>query len=476
MGGGVSAQINTEVLARVFGDASTGATAEARALSSKREFVRGQAMLAEAGPNAQGRRLSAPEALKIFGFDILRRAIQDGQVAIVTDRSEPARTLRQRREQLGFSIERFSRLVGLKPAEVTRAETAGKVSPIRLLERIAPNLAIDERYLGFDPEGSADPMLGVRFRRLANTGNGHNSLSPTAVSKLAEAAWVIARQESLARDIEDDTHAARAAFTPDSNYSFPTYVVGYNLASKARKLLNLDPAAPIDNLRRLIEDTLRIPLVETDLGPVLAGATIANGEHRGIVVNIEGRNENVWIRRMTLAHELGHLLWDPVQKLESLMVDRYDEIEGEIRRPQDPVEIRANAFAIAFLAPPVEVDRIVRESSDVWSAITRISEHYGIGVTASRKHVGNVCHFSVPSAGGRTLPTPSDEWKAREDYTNDYFPLPGTPVARRGRFASIVIRAMDKRMISLDTAATLLKAEPSALEAQKAHIVELTAP
>lgn len=462
------------LLAKVFGEASQGDTLESRARTSPREFVRGQNMLAEASPAAKGRRLSAFEALRIFGFEVLRTAVEDGQAAIVADRTEPARTLKGRREELGLSIASLARLAGLKTSEVTLAETAGKVSPVRSLERLAPWLAIDERYLGYNVAESRDPALGVRFRRLANAEVG-GGLSPTAVLKLAEAAWIIARHGVLARELGDELNRARASFRPDANYNYPTYQVGYRLAERTRKLLDIDSAVPIKNLRRLIEDRLKIPLVETELGPSLAGATIANGAHRGIVVNIEGKNENVWIRRMTLAHELGHLLWDPSQKLESLMVDRYDEIEGPTDLPTDPVETRANAFAIALLAPPGEVERIVRDAGDPSAAIAQVSDQFGVSITASRRHIQNVCGLERIQLPKPAI-TPSDDWKAQEDYTNDFFPLSQTPVARRGRFAWTVVTAWQHHLISLDTAATLLASDPATTSANAQHVLQLTGP
>ena len=59
---------------------------------------------------------------------------------------------------------------------------------------------------------------------------------------------------------------------------------------------------------------------------------------------------SIWVRRATVAHELGHLLFDPVQ-LDRVRVDTYqsNEIDPESHltpRP-DVVEQRANAFSIA---------------------------------------------------------------------------------------------------------------------------------
>ncbi len=72
-----------------------------------------------------------------------------------------------------------------------------------------------------------------------------------------------------------------------------------------------------------------------------------------MAINTQGLNGNVWVRRFTMAHELGHLLWDPDQRLQSLRVDTYRDLEEDpVQRPGlDPVEARANAFAIELLAP-----------------------------------------------------------------------------------------------------------------------------
>ena len=110
-------------------------------------------------------------------------------------------------------------------------------------------------------------------------------------------------------------------------------------------------------MRELAEERLGIPIIQAPIDENIAGATIASTdesgkEMRGIVLNILGANENVWVRRATLSHELGHLLYDPSPRLEKLKIDSYEqgEIDPQMQNT-DFVEQRANAFAIAFLAP-----------------------------------------------------------------------------------------------------------------------------
>src|SRR5262249_7312640 len=124
------------------------------------------------------------------------------------------------------------------------------------------------------------------------------------------------------------------------------------------------------------------------LNKKFAGATIANGKDRGIAINELGMNANVWVRRMTLAHELCHLLWDPDEKLDRLKVDDYEDIDPA-KDKIDPVEIRANSFAVDFLAPREAVRSIYSSLGDAKKAIGEVVHKYGISVTAAKYHVRN---------------------------------------------------------------------------------------
>ncbi len=431
-------------------------------------------MLAEASPEAAGRRMSAWEALEAYGIEILLKAVNEGQAALVPDLSEPAKTLARRRNEIGYTIESLARLVKATPTEVARAETQGQVSPIRFLEKLAPVLALDEYRLGFRASEASDQRLGVRLREWSQ-GNAQ-SFGSSTVAALAEAAWLIAKQYKLAKSIGETYEPLRRRFESDEGYGYPTWSHGYRLAGTTRERLGIGPDEPIGNLRRLVEDDLRIPLVETHLGSNVAGATISESGRRGIVVNVQGANENVWVRRMTLAHELGHFLWDPEDRLDRLVVDNYDDVQLEDTGRRDVVEVRANAFGIAFLAPPTAVDCIVRETEKLEEAVKTVATRFGVSVTAARRHVNNVSHVQSPVRARGGWPTPSDEWLAAEDYTNDYFPLAQTPLSRRGRFAWFVVRALNDRLISLDTAATLLHAPAEDVDARRNAVLEVTAP
>ena len=122
---------------------------------------------------------------------------------------------------------------------------------------------------------------------------------------------------------------------------------------RAREQLGLD-LRPVRSMRQLVEHRLGIPIIQVELPTGIAGATISSNGQRGIVLNVTGANRNVWIRRTTLAHELAHIPFDPEAQLESVRVDKYEQLERDTEdtdRSLDEVEQRANAFAVEFIAP-----------------------------------------------------------------------------------------------------------------------------
>ena len=194
---------------------------------------------------------------------------------------------------------------------------------------------------------------------------------------------------------------------------------------------------------------------------VSAAATTRRRGRRGIVLNVGGANTNVWIRRTTLAHELAHILFDPEAKLKNVRVDRYEEMERNTQdtdHSQHDVEQRANAFAVEFLAPREAVKQLVPDVAMVSAeAIGSVMSKSGIGRAAARFHVRNAWWRQAelpPESSIRAMPT--DEQRAAENFTQDFFPIAVTPDHRRGRLAFLAAEAVDAGLITADTAAQYL--------------------
>ncbi|PAX09012.1 ImmA/IrrE family metallo-endopeptidase [Sphingomonas lenta] len=418
--------------------------------------------------------MNATQVLRSFGYEALRAIAEDGAFQITSAREEPARTLLARREQLGLDHRQVARAADLTPAKVAKAETPGQVTPIRELQRLGQTLALDEQVLGFIPGAGGDEELGVRLRTLSRNREDAPVLSVNLVLQLAEAAWVIARERELA-ELLGDVPEVYLGEEWDDDYYAPVFEKGYRLAERTRSELGLPEHEPVRSLREILR-RLDIPLIQVEMGATFAGATVSNGASRGVIVNTQGANQNVWVRRMTAAHELGHILWDPPSRLGRVRVDTFDEIQ---QLSGDQVETRANAFAIAFLAPPRAVERLYDELSDYATMIAVLMDRFGLSFTAARLHLANVIKnrrgvvLNLQNVKGGKMPRPSEDWQIREDWTNDFYPVATVPITRRGTFGARVARAVRERLLTLDIAAEWLRSRPDDISGKIEELVSL---
>lgn len=452
-------------LSFIFGQGMNGLSAEDAARRSTRGFVRSEAELGvyDESRKPTGHVLTAWEAFTSFGLDVLEEAVEYGSAILKRTKNSTGDALKQRREALGLPHGSVARAAKIRELEVKTAESSPSQIPLAKLECIAFALGLDERLLSLEQGSGGDSQLAYRLRTLVKEPNKQaDKISNGTALLFAEAASIIRVHRRLQKwlRLRDDCHL----FTPDEFYGSrgnPAWLVGYNLAREARETLQIGQA-PIPSMRELVEERLGIPVIQARLPSRIAGATIMTtdedgNEARGVVLNTVGENQNVWIRRATLAHELGHLLYDPDSKLQSVRVDSYTDSQ---RNPQaqeaDFVEQRANAFAIAFLSPNDAVRQLAPTPVSEESVI-KVMHTFGISHTAARYHIANSHYrqFDVPSTVINT--GPSDEQKAAENFTVDYFPVPDTPEQRRGKFAGLVTAAYDNGFISEDTAALYLE-------------------
>ena len=449
--------LTKEALLRVFGEDSSGTTPEECALRSNRKFVRSQDHLALATEQAKGRRLTAWQALDAFGFGKLSEALEYGSAVIVADPREPAATIRKRREILGISVRDVARAASISKSVAEKAEDPKEHISIQALEKIAQVLALDEARLSTKAEAD-DEGLAIRLRQFKNA---RPEFTPSAVLAFAEAAWVTKKQAVLATWLGKSSNLAKLGFETDSRYAshgYPAWQYGYDLAHSTRKNLGLKETDQIPSLRELVETVLKIPLIHLSLPRQFAGATISVGNVRGIAVNIEGLNQNVWVRRATIAHELGHLLWDPDQHLRSLLVDTFADLQDQ--PPQlkhDVVEARANAFAIELLAPREGALEIYNSHGGSEAGLRAVMEFFGVSFTSAKFQLWNALERkSTLDSFVVNDVEPTDDWKGRESFTNDFFKPKEVPLSRRGLFAWYVIEAMRQKLISIDSAASYL--------------------
>jgi Zn-dependent peptidase ImmA (M78 family) len=473
---------NPKLLMKIF--RTRAPTAPEAALQSKRKFVRGRSELSPYDGERQhwGREISAYEALAAYGIDVLDEAVEYGSAVLLSRPNAVGKALRSQRDAIGIDIATVAQSVGVSVQDLQRIES-GDADDIHIgtMERIAFTLGLDEAMLAFQADAAVGGDVAARLKTLRS--GGFIGLSQRAAAALTEAASVIRVHHTLQEQIgASDAVSVRSQFTTTDNYgnrNTPAWRVGYGLAEHTRDALYIPAEAPIRSMRELVEHTLGIPVVRTELPPSIAGATIAarvNNGHktaRGIVLNTSGPNSNPLVCRATLAHEIGHLLFDPEMQLENVRVDHYEGLEHNPEGTHvDYVEQRANAFAISFLAPGDAVRDLVHgpfDSNDIMKVVSR----FGISVTAARFHVNNAYskQFSEPHVQNISIDT--RPWRAVEDFDTDYFPIATTPISRRGKFAGLVVHACRSKLVSTDTAAYYLHCSPSELQKATQNIMEM---
>ena len=472
----------------VFGLYEKGESIYNIAKKSKKRFVRSQDHLAtftESNKNAKGHIFNAYEALRIFGFDLLYNATIEENIIIACGIDEPANTFKYRREELGLSTKDIAKFCKLNEADVIKLEDKSQRNSISVVEKVAQSLGLNDSFIAFKEKADTSDNLAIRLKQLSI--HQHTPISRRDVLVLSEAAWTIKKQSELIIELNNSPKLEWSEYAKDPNYgnaSYPAWEHGYYLSykfrksilEKERKIFLDDNEDVIRSTRELCEEILEIPLIHVELSPHIAGATLAVDNWRGIVVNQNGANRNnVWSKRLTIIHELGHMLWDPDEKLNDLRIDDYSTFDkkycdiGE----HDYVEQRANAFAVEFLAPRNSIGGICDECGSYAEGIRKVMDHFGISFTAAKYHLENAKSQFLNLPISEINTQPSDEWKGREDYTDDYFPIEDTPISRRGLFSGLVSVAYKKGLISSSTASSYLETSSNIFESNYETIIEL---
>jgi len=165
---------------------------------------------------------------------------------------------------------------------------------------------------------------------------------------------------------------------------------GYDLAIEFRSTLGIPENEPLKgpfDIEKCILQQLGIRIRDirlTDEG-VEGVAIFREGFEPIVAVNLSGRfARSPWGRRMTLAHELCHLLRDGEEA----------GAVGIVSNHWAPylLERRANAFAAMFLAPEAALDAVLDRDTGRWTRadLKHAMKHLGIGVTTLTRQLYNL--------------------------------------------------------------------------------------
>ncbi len=501
-------------LEEAFGGDISGKTAVELASLSSWQFVRSNSQLAtyelDLNAGATGHVMTAWEAYDAFGPHKLAEAMEYGSAPILSGKRSIENSLRSWRETLGMSPNHVVWNCGLSEDEIEKAENDASMLPIQTLERIAFSLGLDERKLAYDSTAGADLELARRLNQLASdTLVDGDSLPWRTISRLTEAASLIRVYSRLCKHLglRSRTPGLPITLMPSTGLMHSTgrhtqpWLAGYSYAQRMRELLELG-SSPLRSLSNVIEENLEIPVIRTKLQTGVAGATISvtdddGQQFRGIVINVEGLNRDVEFQRVSLAHQLCHLLFDSDENLNKVRIDTYNtnQYPMELGTFGDALEQRAAAFAAELLAPLERVHRlappVVEEAGDPeefrhryvtgvaddfrsdphdrsrlqlsisGDSVAEIVRSFGITQAAAQFQLANALQTRAELPSDEAIPdvSPSDLQHRFEEFSQVAFPIESTPVQRQGRFASLITAGYYRALLGEQTAAAYLNCE-----------------
>jgi Zn-dependent peptidase ImmA (M78 family)/DNA-binding XRE family transcriptional regulator len=365
-------------------------------------------------------------------------------------RSEFIRTWR---EFLHLSPKDIAANAGISEEKLVAIES-GDSAGVDELESIARVLGLRGEQLYDDdiPHSAGSEVLRVLFKSA-------EGLQPPPVSTLAmlEAARaaldLLELHEALRVPKPEVPSLAQLKRVPDE----PLHKLGKRQAVAVRNQLDLG-RKPIESMRDLLVLRLRIPVLAANLGVhgPDAFSVFAPGRRIAIVLNVDGKHENLLVRRFTLAHELGHVCNDrPTQggKGMACLTDSQHQIE---------VETRANAFAIHLMLPA----DVEKRKSELLEPIEfrRAMEQWGIHYSALRLYLKNLLGFSeerMVRECPRVDTNAPLHIRDAEELEAERSPLKTVPLPRRGELSRLVLQEHAAGRMSKGRTRELLRLDAS---------------
>ena len=350
---------------------------------------------------------------------------------------------------LGRRIEKWRKRTGLTAAEV--AQKAGLSRPVLssveagseelsayTFHRLAFALGIDPAVLLTETPG-ADPMRSTaRFRT-----KGADATLAAGDVRLLSLAAELGRVGASLCELLDDERWMRLPYE-STPIEPPPWRQGYRLGEAAR--VNLLPReGPLVSVQGAFEGLgIHVAIVPFSTGDVEAASLREPGAMPVILLNERAeRVSRPHTRRAILAHELCHLLHDATAE---------DHLVTAVTRATDlhvDVEMRANGFGPAFLAPPSWLD------GEAWEPMALARELMGrwfFSLEGAAWHVRNV--LRLPESAGPALKEQLLAESVRETRVAEGVPRSGgilgsqtTPLVT-GLIGDLAQRAMDAGHIS----------------------------
>lgn len=358
--------------------------------------------------------------------------------------------LRSWRADTGFSVEKVAQLAQLSPSIVERIESGTHDPSFEELDALANVLGLRSDEIYGDQVSESAPREGIRL--LMKSAVAYRPSENVRLRMLEAAA---AARDLL--ELQSELRPRRGGFEnflsrPLASSAEAPFKLGDKLAQEARQKFAIQ--GPIASMRDLAQETLGIPIIAAELtvdGPD-AFAVYAPGRRAAIILNLQGKNVHPLVRRFSIAHEVGHILFDRPGMGALGMACQVSPERGL------DIESRANAFAMRFLLPYGPINKLGH--SILQPAVFReVMEKWGVHVSALQLYVEKVLKLSRDEVQSQ-LPdvdrSSPNRWSEAEELAEERRGLKRVPMPRRGALAKLVLELVQKDKISRARARELL--------------------
>lgn len=254
---------------------------------------------------------------------------------------EMGRRLRAARESCGMTQEDVARRLGVSRPTVAQMELGNRAATSIELDKLAYLFGRDIREFVADSFEEED-ALAVLFRAEPEIAN-HEDVADSLRACIALGREVTNLEGLLGIDRDLAGSVTYEVVAPRSRWD--AIQQGERAAEQERRRLGLG-WAPAPTLPELLE-TQGVRTGIVDLPEEISGITISN-QSVGLFV-VANRQHAPARRRFSFAHEYAHVLFD--RRMKGIVTRSSDRDEL--------VEVRANAFAAAFLMPPEGIRQFV---------------------------------------------------------------------------------------------------------------------
>lgn len=349
----------------------------------------------------------------------------------------------------------MARLVGLEAGEVDRIERGEATVAFTTLERYAT--AFGTRPSGFIEGAALKSPATLLFRSATDLGTDLGStLAVDDVRVLGDFLACAQDVHELGARLGDPAPSLPELASAD--LSEPEWQQGREFAERTRQALGLG-TAPIPSMTALLGTRMGWSLffvTPEQLSPTVQGASTIV-PRPAILINLVDGVDRWWSTRVSLAHEMCHVLFDSRTSSRPYLISPQGDLvarrQWAIVERFRGLERRANAFAVHLLAPRAGIQELVgRRPPDAEPSIKAVCDHFGIGRTVAIRRLGHVYDVSQ-EAQDQLIERGSDTARADIAQHPDAAVIAGL---RRGVLADLVERAFRANEIGATAARAYL--------------------